>query len=283
MNVTERSATDELITQLLESLLSNQLTIKNVELRKIRPSQKEPAIVQKYRLHHILEGTAHYESEYGVTDARKGDFVFVPAWVPRPIQPSLCKDLKLAWVGFEMGLQTKPFDNLLHFKIGHHAMRKACRQKILNLHEWYAMPKLFSPIVLESELKSLLACLFTQQVKRRSVESSLKTTTSSSKEIGAVINYLEKHYADPQVLSNLQEQLNLSANYFRGLFKKHTKTTLNGYLNMIRMRVARYYIRESNMRIQEVSSKVGHEDAKYFSRLYKKNWGVAPTKDRGSH
>ena len=47
-----------------------------------------------------------------------------------------------------------------------------------------------------------------------------------------------------------------------------------------RLELAKIYLAETNLMIYEISSKCGFEEANYFSRLFKMNYGISAQKYR---
>ena len=82
-------------------------------------------------------------------------------------------------------------------------------------------------------------------------------------------------------LDQIAENMYLSPFYLSKIFKSETGDTPIHYLINIRMEKARKLLednRESS--IQEVAAMVGYDDAYHFSKLFKKRYGVAPSRIR---
>ncbi|MCH5148871.1 MAG: AraC family transcriptional regulator [Clostridiales bacterium] len=79
------------------------------------------------------------------------------------------------------------------------------------------------------------------------------------------------------------KRLPLSYEYLRKLFKKETGTTPLCYLSDCRMRLAAQIISSgisnqySEYTVSQVAEACGFSDPMYFSRVFKKNFGVSPT------
>jgi len=97
------------------------------------------------------------------------------------------------------------------------------------------------------------------------------------------VQHMRTHFSEGNVLRGLAKTACLHPKYFRSLFRRTTGVTPGNYLIRLRMRAARYYQHETAMRVKEVAAAVGYRDAFYFSRLYRRFWGHAPTLDRPIH
>lgn len=76
----------------------------------------------------------------------------------------------------------------------------------------------------------------------------------------------------------LASQLYINENYLSRLFKSETGLSLNRYITKQRMQSAKNYLDQGCTNLQQVSSTVGFSDPFYFSKCFKKEYGVAPSK-----
>lgn len=76
----------------------------------------------------------------------------------------------------------------------------------------------------------------------------------------------------------LASQLYINENYLSRLFKSETGLSLNRYITKQRMQSAKNYLDQGCTNLQQVSSAVGFSDPFYFSKCFKKEYGVAPSK-----
>ena len=76
----------------------------------------------------------------------------------------------------------------------------------------------------------------------------------------------------------LASQLYINENYLSRLFKTETGISLNKYITKQRMKSAKHYLDRGYSNLQQVSSAVGFSDPFYFSKCFKKEYGIAPSK-----
>ena len=100
----------------------------------------------------------------------------------------------------------------------------------------------------------------------------------------AVRRFIESEYATPIRLPDLAQQANLSVPHFCAEFKRHFGTPAIDYLIRQRLHQAGYLLKDRNLRIKEIARRVGYDDLYYFSRLFRKHYGVSPRafRTRGS-
>jgi two-component system response regulator YesN len=92
------------------------------------------------------------------------------------------------------------------------------------------------------------------------------------------IDIINKEFTNSDFqLQNLSEMLNINVNYLSRLFKKNTGKTFTEYLIQLRIDKATWYYQNTDLRVYEISEKVGYKDWRYFSQLYKNITGHTVT------
>lgn len=110
---------------------------------------------------------------------------------------------------------------------------------------------------------------------------SLKHSSSKNDLIEKAKEYIQTHYADEELNADkLCNYLHISTNYFSTLFKKETKLTFTNYLTQIRIEKAKKLLRTTDMKAFDIGNKVGYTEGHYFSYVFKKATGIAPTEYR---
>lgn len=93
------------------------------------------------------------------------------------------------------------------------------------------------------------------------------------------MEYVKEHYADQDLgIENICSYLNLSAAYFSTVFKKETGKTFINYLTEYRMEQALDLLLNQNEKTYIIADKVGYSDPNYFSYVFKKQFGMSPSK-----
>lgn len=94
-----------------------------------------------------------------------------------------------------------------------------------------------------------------------------------------VMAYLEENLADPGLqVESLAKKAGISQVYLRRLFKKKYGMSPASYITRERMREAKRLLENGKeMTVQSVALQVGYRDALYFSRTFRKHFGVSPS------
>jgi two-component system response regulator YesN len=72
----------------------------------------------------------------------------------------------------------------------------------------------------------------------------------------------------------------LNAKYVRDLFKKESGINYVIYLRKIRIIHSKELLEHTNLKIYEISNKVGYKTSKYFIRVFKNETGLTPNEYR---
>ena len=94
--------------------------------------------------------------------------------------------------------------------------------------------------------------------------------------------YIKDHLTDKLSLDQVAEQVYLSKSYFCRIIKEELGCTFTEYVNRLRIERSKVLLRSSGISIAEVACAVGFDDQSYFTRIFKKQTGVAPGKYRGN-
>ena len=99
-----------------------------------------------------------------------------------------------------------------------------------------------------------------------------------NKYVQLAVEYIEKHYSESDFsVGKLAESLSVSEGHISRLFKSETDTSINNYLTKYRIRKSMDYLKDINVKIYEVTDKVGYQDIAYFSNTFKKLVGKSPS------
>ncbi len=108
-----------------------------------------------------------------------------------------------------------------------------------------------------------------------------RQTDSAGQMVEAAKEYIRQHYAESDLsVEKLCAYLHLSSTYFSTLFKRETGTSFTAYVTTVRMEAAAEAIRGTEEKTYLIAQRCGYEDPNYFSYVFKRHFGVTPTKYR---
>lgn len=98
--------------------------------------------------------------------------------------------------------------------------------------------------------------------------------------IHRTLQHLQVHYAENITLERMAGMLYLSPPYFSRLFSREVGTPFNAYLNSLRIRKAQELMRHKSLRLTDIALMAGFHDQSYFTKVFKRETGIAPLKYR---
>lgn len=108
-----------------------------------------------------------------------------------------------------------------------------------------------------------------------------RQTDSAGQMVETAKEYIRQHYAESDLsVEKLCAYLHLSSTYFSTLFKRETGTSFTAYVTTVRMEAAAEAIRGTEEKTYLIAQRCGYEDPNYFSYVFKRHFGVTPTKYR---
>lgn len=109
-------------------------------------------------------------------------------------------------------------------------------------------------------------------------------STSSQSIVADAKEYIYANFADEGLsLDDICRELGVSNSYFSSIFKKETGTSFVGFLTECRMEWAARRIIETDEKNYVIAKQVGYSDPNYFSYVFKRQFGMSPSKYRMEH
>ena len=115
--------------------------------------------------------------------------------------------------------------------------------------------------------------------KEKEVVEEEETTNPLVRE---ATEYMQENYAKDLSLTEVAEHLRISTGYLSTLMNQNLGCGFVDYLNQVRVDRACCYLEQNQLKNYEVAYKVGFNDEKYFSKVFKKIKGMTPKEYRMS-
>ena len=105
---------------------------------------------------------------------------------------------------------------------------------------------------------------------------------SSNNAVTAVMKYLKDHYAEPLSLNTLSQLAGYTPQYLSSLFSHDVGISIQEFLQRLRIEEACTLLAQTALSTAEVSAAVGYQDARHFSKLFRRFQGISPKEYRRS-
>lgn len=128
----------------------------------------------------------------------------------------------------------------------------------------------YSSLTVIGEIYILLGLLY------RKCLSSQTPLERQGENFTIIFDYISNHYCDKISSAELSAKFGYSEAYFCRRFKSITGLTPVKYINILRLEKAKGLLINDKTKIAVISAKCGFNSVSYFSKLYKKHFGIAP-------
>lgn len=140
---------------------------------------------------------------------------------------------------------------------------------------WQELHKHVTIDELESWLREICTNL-RHTLRHERTDSTMKLTEQAKA-------YIEEHYKENDLSAEtLCHELNVSAAYFSTIFKKEVGLSFVAYLTKIRLERAVELLRTTEDKTYVIAEAVGYTEPNYFSYVFKKQYGISPSKYRAN-
>lgn len=109
---------------------------------------------------------------------------------------------------------------------------------------------------------------------------ALDNTKNIDDPVRRVLLFINENISKQIQLNDLAEIANYSTSYLDRKFKERTGLSPLKYLKQIRMETAKKLLANQALEISNISTMVGIEDPKYFSRIFSQTFGISPNSFR---
>lgn len=97
-----------------------------------------------------------------------------------------------------------------------------------------------------------------------------------SREVTQIVYYIKNNFHKNLSLKDVSDKVSYSECYLSHLISKELGVTFTEFLNSLRIERAKELLSTTNLKIYEISEKVGFQSVEHFSRYFKKLTGISP-------
>ncbi|CAM3610384.1 helix-turn-helix transcriptional regulator [Marinicrinis lubricantis] len=241
-----------------------------------------------YEIYYLLSGDRYYYIENKRYSIQKGSILFINKNEIHKSVDSTVPDHERFCLYFSSDFLNRFHEDqkklilapFLHSnkKIQFNLMDQSYIERLLfQMHNEFNQPDGYGqPVFFESLLVQLL--LFSARKQKRDRPEHQEDPMNSR--MSQIIAYCNEHYRNDLRLELMAEQFHISSFYLSRLFKRTTGFTFKEYINTLRIREAEKLLRDTNVKMIDISEQVGFANVSHFNRKFKQVTRMSPREFR---
>lgn len=127
-----------------------------------------------------------------------------------------------------------------------------------------------------AEMRDIMDMVFRELFQDKKEDENVGLTVKRT------IKLVHEFYRDGITLDEIAGKLNITPEYLSAQFQKEVGVNFSYYIRNYRIGKAKLLLVGSDMKVYEIAQKVGYQDSKYFSRVFRQVTGQKPDEYRKS-
>lgn len=227
---------------------------------------------------YCVEGEGHFQTEKDSYRLQSNQFFILPPGKFHIYQADLRNPWSIYWVHFS-GNMVKSLNKWMHIEEFSKPSSIVYDKKIVE--QWADMYYALASGLTENNLAYANLCLY-RFLSFFLCQQNQHPNVVKENPIAKSITYMKANINQLLSVEDLATEMNYSSSHFTSLFKKTTGISPIDYFIKLKIHYACQLLSQTELRISEVSNKLGYDDSFYFSRLFKKMTGKSPKDYRQS-
>ena len=218
--------------------------------------------IQYYDFSFITKGEMTYFANGQRLELHENDAILLP---PGTLRERLAGTQRVDFISFNFTILPECELNTPLF------MKNVITQDIKRLVNTYPQRRLSTLYYSKEKLCGILNYILFEILESLSFESS-------NPDIIQIIKFIDQNIHTKITLTMLSDHVHLSEEYISYIFKKNIEKTVIEYINEHKMILAKQMIEEGTLSLKEISESLGFEHYGYFSRVFKNQFHIPPSR-----
>jgi AraC-like DNA-binding protein len=150
----------------------------------------------------------------------------------------------------------------------------------LAIQEEYERVAGFSMRVISSYLQCLMVEISRAYREKTLTKGTFRKQVQLKEIVTKSIDFVETHLTDDIKLTQVANEIGVSATYLSTEFKKETGISFIDYLSVKRIQLAKDYLRTTDWQVTDIAFRIGYKNVTHFNFVFKKLVGKSPSQFR---
>ncbi len=214
------------------------------------------------RVYYVYSGSVVYKDAVLKEPLEKETLYVFPS--NRPYEISQEPSDPLSCLFLHLDFSPEIISNIIKIKV----LPDCFLKKLLEAaHITMSDPNIEEPFPLLSALSEVLTVFLKQQLYFKNLPA----------ELSVVLQYISEHLGEPVSIDVLSNICGYNPSYFIRMFHQLVGLSPHQYIINYRLRNATHLLR-SGTSVSETASQIGYTDTKTFSRAFRKQFGISPSR-----
>lgn len=255
--------------------------VKNMHFKELNPvkcgwHQRKPggfwgpSVHSYYNFHYVLSGKGEYTVKGKTYKLEKNHMFLIKPDMVIKQQADSEDPWVYSWISFE-GDRVEELLDLCG--LGDDVFTVFCP-------ELYGVFDEFRHIPVDRELSAIFlnSKLYTVIDRLMAINNVQKYENPVSQYCIKAADYIQANYQSHITIDGIAKNLGIDRRYFSRIFTKYIGVSPQKYLVDYRLEKAKYLLMTGEYSVSEVAVSVGYDDIFAFSKIFKKKYGISPSK-----
>lgn len=216
-----------------------------------------PALRTHWLLHYVVSGKGCFKIEDRQYTVTAGNVFVIPPFVETYYEADKSEPWEYIWIGFTKDDKIKvDFDDVMSIPYAHRIFEdmKKCSAMETGRTEFLC-----------GKIWQLISLIYNKQNDRIDY-------------VDKAVNIINAEYMSELSVQSIADRIGLERTYFSALFKNKMGISPKRFLLKTRMEQAAVFLKDYGYSVSLTALSVGYNDVYIFSKMFKRYFGVAPSK-----